>query len=130
MISNKAVFSRNSAPMLTSFLEKQLRYHEACVLFAVPEPSSLHVCGLKENNASMEVNKERDPKPSERMCHKKIFSIEEMFALVYTKVCQNYFPIEELSAQVYTPRCIWQPRDFRPMFCANFPRQYKDYRQS
>ena len=73
MISNKAVFSRNSAPMLTSFLEKQLRYHEACILFAVPEPSILHVCGLKENNASMEVNKERDPKPSERMCHKKTF---------------------------------------------------------
>ena len=85
MISNKAFFSRNSAPLLTSFLEKSF------VILDAPEPSSLYVCGLRENNANMEVNKERDPKPSERMCHKKIFSIEEMCALSIYKSAPELF---------------------------------------
>ena len=42
--------------------------------------------------ASMEVNKERDPKPSERMCHKKnYFLLKKCMHCLYTKVVQNYF---------------------------------------
>ena len=92
MISNKAFFSINSAPMLTSFIEKSfVRYHESCVIKFAPERSILYVCGLRENNASMEVNKEHDPKPSERMCHKKLFSIEEMYALSIYKSAPELF---------------------------------------
>ena len=54
----------------------------------------------------MEVNKERDPKTSKRLCHKKYFLLKKCMHCLYTKVCQNYFPIEELSAQVYTPRWV------------------------
>ena len=49
MISNKALFSINSAPMLTSFLEKSfVRYHEPFVIKFLPEPS-FYMCGLREN---------------------------------------------------------------------------------
>ena len=96
MISNKALFSINSAPMLASFLEKSfVRYHEPFVIKFLPEPS-FYMCGLRENNASMEVNKERDPQTqraaSERMCHKKLFSIEEMYALsIYKSVPELFY---------------------------------------
>ena len=58
-----------------------------------PERSTFYVCGLRENNrASMEVNKEHDPKPRERMCHKKkLFSIEEMSALSIYKSAPELF---------------------------------------
>ena len=100
---------------------------EACVLFAAPEPSSLHVCGLKENNASMEVTKSVTPSRASGCLTKKYFLLKKCLHCLYTKVRQNYFPIEELSAQVYTPR--WQPRDFLPMFCKCFTAQKKKTRE-
>ena len=49
---------------------------------------------FERNNASMEVNKERDPKPSERMCNKKkLFSFEEMYALSIYKSVSELFSI-------------------------------------
>ena len=76
----------------TSFLEKKalLDIMKLLLYSMRHEPSSLYVC-LRENNASMEVNKERDPKPSERMCHKKIFSSEEMSVLSIYKSAPELF---------------------------------------
>jgi len=52
---------------------------------------------------------------SEADVPQKIFSIEEMSALIIYKSAPELFSIEQVSSQVYTPK--WQPQDIRPMFC-------------
>ena len=110
-IQNKAELTRNSAPMLASFLVNSALF---CILiFFSARTIIIYVCGGIREKISKEVTK------SERMCHKNnYFLLKKCMHCLYTKVRQNYFPFEQLSALVYTSR--WQPRDFRPMFCKSF----------
>ena len=49
---------------------------------------------------------------SEADVPQKIFTTEEMSALIIYKSAPELFPIEQVSSQVYTPK--WQLQDIRP----------------
>ena len=101
-IQNKAELTRNSAPMLASFLVNSALF---CILiFFSARTIIIYVCGGIREKISKEVTK------SERMCHKNnYFLLKKCMHCLYTKVRQNYFPFEQLSALVYTSR--WEEEE-------------------